>query len=144
MRELIPGSLLAYCSVPIHPPLAIFAGNENYDSHQSCGNINPNNISPPRASDYIDFTAGVVSALKDANIPLAAPLEAWDWHAGGWNEKLITAKTTAGSPLYDGFVMHPCVPMLTPQTLASAVPSRAKSAATESNLKSILARLLCK
>lgn len=100
----------------------MFAGNENYDSHQSCGNINPKNISPPQASDYIHFTAGVVSALKDANIPMAAPLKAWDWHAGGWNDKLIMAKTPAGSPLYNGFVMHPCVPMLTPQTLDRALP----------------------
>eukprot|EP01043_Picozoa_sp_COSAG02_P026696 COSAG02_NODE_1545_length_11996_cov_6.889636_9_plen_359_part_00 len=101
-------------------------GNENYGIAQSCGHINPNNTSPPLASDYINFTSDVVSALGFAGIPLAAPLDARESWVGGWNDDLITATTESGAPLFDGFVMHPYTRVdapFTPATVAQVLQS---------------------
>jgi hypothetical protein len=102
--------------VPVLPRIDwIELGNENYAIGQSCGQINPKGSSPPHGADYVAFTTKVAAGLRASGVatipPLAAPLVFWSagWSAGGWNRALTSARTDAGAPLYDGFVMHPYV-----------------------------------
>ena len=76
-------------------------GNENYGRAQNCGHLNPSNeTGQPDPRTYIAFTSQVADALRTSGAPhippLAAPLDAHDWTAGGWNEQLVNQS------VYDG------------------------------------------